>query len=134
MYLHLGQNIVVPEEEVIGIFDLDNTTGSHITRKFLSDAQRDGRIIAVTEELPKSFIVCSRQKAGSKLNVSSGTDTEKGRNVHGERNKNKVLLSQLSPQTLYNRANESRSRTYPDMTDCSKRSFEAYRDSERDRD
>jgi len=99
MYLHLGQSVVVPEEEVIGIFDLDNTTGSHITRKFLSDAQRDGRVIAVTEDLPKSFIVCSEPKALS------------------ERNENKILLSQLSPQTLYNRANERRGRGCPDMTE-----------------
>jgi len=117
MYLHLGQSVVVPEEEVIGIFDLDNTTGSHITRKFLSDAQRDGRVIAVTEELPKSFIVCSRPKAYNKWNVISEPDACKGSNAHCERKENKVLLSQLSPQTLYNRANEHRSRDYPDMTE-----------------
>jgi len=132
MYLHLGQSVVVPEEEVIGIFDLDNTTGSHITRKFLSAAQQDGRVIAVTEELPKSFIVCSRPKVRNEWNVSSGLDTKKERNAHGERNENKVLLSQLSPQTLYNRANERRSRACSDMTGCSKRSFKAYRDSEKD--
>jgi len=117
MYLHLGQNVVVPEEEVIGIFDLDNTTGSHITRKFLSDAQQDGRVIAITEELPKSFIVCSRAKVSNKWNVRSETDARKGRNTHSGLNENKVLLSQLSPQTLYNRANESHSRAYPDMTE-----------------
>jgi len=126
MYLHLGQNVVVPEEEVIGIFDLDNTTGSHITRKFLSDAQRDGRVIAVTEELPKSFIVCSEQQVRNKWNVSGKPDAKSGRNAHSERNENKVLLSQLAPQTLYNRANENRSRDYPNMTESSKRSFEAY--------
>ena len=117
MYLHLGQSVVVPEEEVIGIFDLDNTTGSHITRKFLSDAQRDGRVIAVTEDLPKSFIVCSEPKVHSEWNVSSGTDAKNGRKAPGEQNENKILLSQLSPQTLYNRANERLSRDYADMTE-----------------
>jgi len=117
MYLHLGQSVVVPEEEVIGIFDLDNTTGSHITRKFLSDAQREGRVIAVTEDLPKSFIVCSEPKVRNEWNVSSAPDADNGRKVSGERNKNKVLLSQISPQTLYNRANEQRSRDYADMTE-----------------
>jgi len=116
MYLHLGQSVVVPEEEVIGIFDLDNTTGSHITRKFLNAAQRDGRVIAVTEELPKSFIICSEPKAHNGWNVSNTPDANKGRNTHGEQNENKVFLSQLSPQTLYNRANESRSRACSDMT------------------
>ena len=59
MYLHLGHNVVVTEASVIGIFDMDNTTGSHITRKFLSEAENDGRIAAITDELPKSFVVCS---------------------------------------------------------------------------
>jgi len=117
MYLHLGHSVVVPEEEVIGIFDLDNTTGSHITRKFLSDAQRDGRVIAVTEDLPKSFIVCSKPKAQNEWNAGSEADAKNGRNAPGERNENKILLSLLSPQTLYNRANERRSRVFPDMTE-----------------
>jgi len=84
MYLHLGQNVVVPEVEVIGIFDLDNTTNSFITRKFLGDAEKTGRVVNVSEELPRSFIVC-------------GTDTD-----------NKIYLSQLSPQTLYKRTEAMR--------------------------
>ena len=79
MYLHLGQNVVVPESEIIGIFDLDNTTGSYITRKFLGDAEKAGYIVNVSDELPRSFIV-------------SGT----GKDIS-------VYLSQLSPQTLYKR-------------------------------
>ena len=42
MYLHLGQDVVVRKEFIIGIFDLDNTTSSHITRKFLADAEKTG--------------------------------------------------------------------------------------------
>ena len=42
MYLHLGQSVVVPFRDVIGIFDLDNTTSSHRTRAFLSRAEREG--------------------------------------------------------------------------------------------
>jgi hypothetical protein len=79
MYLHLGQNIVVPEAEIIGVFDLDNTTGSYITREFLSAAEKAGRVTSVTDELPRSFVLCG----------------------DGE---TKVFLSQLSPQTLLKRA------------------------------
>jgi len=84
MYLHLGQNIVVPETEVIGIFDLDNTTSSKITRKFLSDVEKAGSVVNVSEELPRSFIVSSRDK-----NIT-------------------VYLSQLSPQTLLKRTETMR--------------------------
>jgi len=79
MYLHLGQNVVVPETTIIGIFDLDNTTGSHITRKFLSHAEKNGCIINVSDELPKSFVVCN------------------------ENNNMEIYLSQLSTQTLLKR-------------------------------
>ena len=84
MYLHLGQNVVVSEADVIGIFDMDNTTGSHITRKFLNDAEKAGRVKTVSDELPRSFIV---------------SDTGKEINVH---------LSQLSPQTLLKRMETKR--------------------------
>ena len=70
MYLHLGQNVVVPEEAVIGIFDLDNTTGSHITRKFLGDAEKAGRVTSVSDELPKAFVVCSDSRATIKIYLS----------------------------------------------------------------
>ena len=79
MYLHLGQNIVVPKVDVIGIFDLDNTTGSVITRNFLNQAEKAGCVINVSDELPRSFVV---------------SDNGEGLNVH---------LSQLSPQTLFKR-------------------------------
>ena len=84
MYLHLGQNVVVPEADVIGIFDLDNTTGSLITRKFLNEAEKEGRVKTVSDELPRSFVV-----SGSGLEIS-------------------VHLSQLSPQTLLKRTETKR--------------------------
>ena len=59
MYLHLGQNTVVTHDEILGIFDLDNTTVSKKTRDYLSKAEKDGRVVYVSNELPKSFIVCS---------------------------------------------------------------------------
>ena len=80
MYLHLGQSVVVPETTVVGVFDLDNTTGSHITRRFLNQAEKDRKVISVSDELPKSFIVCN------------------------ENNKTVIYLSQLTSQTLLKRS------------------------------
>lgn len=57
MYLHLGQNVMVPESAVIGVFDLDNTTWSFRTRRFLERAEREGRVIPVGEDLPRSFVL-----------------------------------------------------------------------------
>jgi hypothetical protein len=84
MYLHLGQNVVVPFSSVIGVFDLDNTTGSHVTRTFLSRAEKAGQVINVAEDIPKSFIVCN------------------------EENQTKIFLSQLSTATLMKRSETMR--------------------------
>ena len=82
MYLHLGQNTVVDTEQLLGVFDLDNSTVSKHTRDFLARAQKEGRVVNVSMELPKSFVVC-RDKEG---------DT--------------VYLSQLSSATLLRRSQE----------------------------
>ena len=58
MYLHIGQETVVPMREIVGIFDMENTTISKSTRSFLNDAERNGRVITVGDDLPKSFVVC----------------------------------------------------------------------------
>lgn len=57
MYLHLGQNVMVRHQDIIGIFDLDNTTWSFRTRRFLERAEREGRVIAVGDDLPRSFVL-----------------------------------------------------------------------------
>ena len=59
MYLHLGENTVVRLRDVIGIFDIDETTISRSTRMFLADAEKGGRVVNVSPELPRSFVVCA---------------------------------------------------------------------------
>ena len=61
MYLHLGQSIVVPHKNILGIFDLDNSSWAYKTREFLERAEQEGRVVNVSAELPKSFIVTVRQ-------------------------------------------------------------------------
>ncbi len=57
MYLHLGQDTILRTRDIVGIFDLDTTTLSRHTRDFLTRAEKSGRVVYVTDELPKSFIV-----------------------------------------------------------------------------
>ncbi len=61
MYLHLGQNTVITTQEIVGVFDMDNTTVSKTTRDFLSQAEKNGRVKYVSYDLPKSFIVTKDQ-------------------------------------------------------------------------
>lgn len=57
MYLHLGNDVVVRKDEVLAIFDMDNTTISKQSRKFLTEAEKEGAVIDITDDLPKSYIV-----------------------------------------------------------------------------
>lgn len=61
MFLHLGNTTVIHQDDIIGIFDLDNTTVSKITRDYLTRAEKGGRVVNVSMELPKSFIVCENE-------------------------------------------------------------------------
>ena len=82
MFVHLGQDTVVDENDIIGIFDLDNASVSSRTRSFLAKAEKKGEVINVSFDLPKSFIVCAKQKT-----------TE-----------NKIYISQISSATLLKRS------------------------------
>ena len=37
MYLHIGNGVSVKEKDIIGIFDLDTSTVSKTTKKFLNE-------------------------------------------------------------------------------------------------
>lgn len=83
MYLHLGNDIVVNMKDVVGVFDMDNTTVAKSSRKFLALAQKRSMVIDTTDELPKSYIVTHY------------------------RHETKVYLSSISPATLLKRAKSS---------------------------
>ena len=70
MYLHIGNNVVVNTRDVVGIFDVDNTTVSRQGKGFLPNAQKEGKIIYVTEELPQSFII-TENKGNTLIYISS---------------------------------------------------------------
>ena len=62
MYLHLGNNFVVRKSAILAVFDLDNSSQSHLTRQFLLRAEKAGEVVSASGgELPKSFVVCAEQ-------------------------------------------------------------------------
>lgn len=80
MYLHLGQAVVVPEGEIIGIFDLDNASWSPRTRRFLEKAEREGRVVNAASDLPKSFVLRQKRDGSSAVYLSQlSSATLKGR-------------------------------------------------------
>ncbi len=69
MYIHIGQDSVVTDDEIIGIFDMENTTVMKDTVNFLNKAEKKGEVKSVAPyELPKSFILC-RKKGDEKRRI-----------------------------------------------------------------
>ncbi|MBE6689987.1 MAG: DUF370 domain-containing protein [Ruminococcaceae bacterium] len=62
MYLHIGNNKNIREKTIIGIFDIESSTISNVTRKYLSAAEKKGEVESSTEELPKSFVLYMQDK------------------------------------------------------------------------
>ena len=60
MYVHLGQSVVLPEGQIMDINDLDNASWAYKTREFLDRAEREGRVVSVSEDLPRSFVLARR--------------------------------------------------------------------------
>ncbi len=59
MYLSIGNDMAVRECNIIGIFDLDNTTVTARGREFLEAAEKEGQIVP-WDDLPKSYILTSQ--------------------------------------------------------------------------
>ncbi len=70
MYLHLGSNVTVPSDDIVGIFDLDNCSSSRITLQFLKAAEEEGMVFPVGEELPKSVVVCCPEGSWQRVYLS----------------------------------------------------------------
>ncbi|MBQ7445166.1 MAG: DUF370 domain-containing protein [Clostridia bacterium] len=57
MYLHIGDNVSVRSDRIIGIFDMENTTVEEATRNFLKSAENKNEITYASPKMPKSFVL-----------------------------------------------------------------------------
>ncbi|MEG1800640.1 MAG: DUF370 domain-containing protein [Oscillospiraceae bacterium] len=57
MYIDIATDFLINSKEVIGIFDLDNTTVNQFTRDYLNSKQKENKLIYLIKDLPKSFIL-----------------------------------------------------------------------------
>ena len=56
MYLNIGNDMAVRDRNIIGIFDMDNTSTSKRTREFLERAEKEGNVIPC-DDLPKAYVL-----------------------------------------------------------------------------
>lgn len=70
MFIHIGHDTVIIDKEIIGVFDMENTTIMKKTVDYLNLAEKRGQVKNVAPyELPKSFIVC-QEPAGKVIYIS----------------------------------------------------------------
>ena len=58
MYLSIGKDMAVRHANIIGIFDLDNTTVTARGREFLKKAEKEGQVVPC-DDLPKAYVLTS---------------------------------------------------------------------------
>ena len=80
MFLHLGGDFTVNSSDVVGVFDIEKCSVSRITANFLNSSQKSGKIVNVSDDMPKSFVVAS----------------------------NKTYISNVSPMTINRRAKKTK--------------------------
>lgn len=83
MFLHLGRDIVISQRSIVAVLDMDTATSSRHSRAFLSQAEKRGQVFVVSDELPRSVVLCV-----------------------GPNGQNAVYISQISSKTLIKRARE----------------------------
>ena len=83
MFFHAGQDFVLNDKTIIGIFDLDTAGASRRTQGFFRTAEDEGAVVDLCAPgaVPRSFVVTDH---------AAGT----------------VYISQLSPKALQKRAEE----------------------------
>ena len=70
MYLHIGNGVSIKDSDVIGIFDLDTATVSKVTKRYINENEKNGKVLYTDFDLPRSFIVCGNKKSGYKVRLS----------------------------------------------------------------
>ena len=67
MYLHIGNGITVRKKDIIGIFDLDSSTVSSVTKKYINKNEKEGNILYGDYDLPRTFILHEERKNEKKV-------------------------------------------------------------------
>ena len=80
MFLHIGEGKTIKKRDIVGVFDLETTSISKKTRDFLRINDKKGNVSYISDEIPKTYIICN-------------SDKEK-----------KVYMTQISSNTLHKRA------------------------------
>lgn len=70
MYLHLGNEVLINTKNLIGIFDIENSSTSKNTKNYLNLASKNKNIVNVSFDMPKSFVVTLDEDFSEKVYIT----------------------------------------------------------------
>ena len=56
MFVQIKKEKYIRQKDIVGVFELDTSTVSALTKSFLSKAEKSGKVVGL-EKLPKSFVL-----------------------------------------------------------------------------
>ena len=71
MFLHLGGDISVNEQNITAVMDLETTSVSKITKEYLARAEKRKEVINISDaDLPKSYVLTVDPQGVRKVYIS----------------------------------------------------------------
>ena len=64
MFIQISKDRFMRKKDIVGIFDLDTSTVSAVTKNFLSNAEKKGETVGIGS-LPKSFVAAGEKGRGA---------------------------------------------------------------------
>jgi len=84
MYIHIGKDLVIKTEEVIGIFNLDYIKNTKEYKNFYKNMEEKKSLINISENQEKTFILVKGKKGniGYITNISANTLSKRKKSRH----------------------------------------------------
>lgn len=75
MYLHIGKDVIIKNDTIIGIFDLEYIKNTQEYKKMYDELKEKGLIINIADDSKKTFILVEENgiRKGYITNISSST-------------------------------------------------------------
>lgn len=89
MYINIGGDKFIFCKDIVGVFDLENTTTSRITREFLKRCEKENKSENAVTDIPHSFVVTGEKvyiAQSSSQTISKRIDRMKRGKRHGREN------------------------------------------------
>ena len=97
MFLHLGNDVYVRQNDIVMICNLDTASVSKNTQIYLKKCEEKGCIETICTDIPKTFVLTTKRTKGLRKDAKEDRKTLKN-------NRDKIYLTNISSGTLLKRS------------------------------